>query len=141
MRLFQSQVFYDENRSPPPPPHFSLDRESTRMMPVYLSRYRDGRHRLPTPEKVCVLPFPMNCYRPFNCNSNFPYGTIRNAGKVAIILYLCRWNKPTIVPVKGVVIFVLHFLLLVVIMNYPPLSAMLLPSKESLNRKYQLMSI
>lgn len=55
MRLFQSQVFYDENRSPPPPPHFSLDRESTRMMPVYLSRYRDGRHRLPTPEKVAVM--------------------------------------------------------------------------------------
>lgn len=54
MRLFQAQNFYGDISSPPPPPHFSIDREATRIMPVYLSQYRDGR-RLPTPEKVAVM--------------------------------------------------------------------------------------
>ncbi|XP_045198849.2 uncharacterized protein LOC123553173 [Mercenaria mercenaria] len=54
MRLFQAQNFYGDITSPPPPPHFSIDREATRVMPVYLNQYRDGR-RLPTPEKVAVM--------------------------------------------------------------------------------------
>jgi hypothetical protein len=54
MRLFQAQNFYGDISSPPPPPHFSIDREATRIMPVYLNQYRDGR-RLPTPEKVAVM--------------------------------------------------------------------------------------
>ena len=54
MRLFKAQNFYGDLTSPPPPPHFSIDREATRVMPVYLNQYRDGR-RLPTPEKVAVM--------------------------------------------------------------------------------------
>lgn len=54
MRLFQAQNFYGETSSPPPPPPFSIDREVTRVMPVYLNQFRDGR-RLPTPEKVAVM--------------------------------------------------------------------------------------
>jgi hypothetical protein len=54
MRLFKAQNFYGDITSPPPPPHFSIDREATRVMPVYLNQYRDGR-RLPTPEKVAVM--------------------------------------------------------------------------------------
>ncbi|KAH3726407.1 uncharacterized protein LOC127853668 [Dreissena polymorpha] len=54
MRLFQAQNFYGDTSAPPPPPPFSIDREVTRVMPVYLNQYRDGR-RLPTPEKVAVL--------------------------------------------------------------------------------------
>ncbi|KAL4233596.1 hypothetical protein ACF0H5_008277 [Mactra antiquata] len=54
MRLFQAQNVYGDLSSPPPPPHFSIDREATRIMPVYLNQYRDGR-RLPTPEKVAVM--------------------------------------------------------------------------------------
>lgn len=54
MRLFQAQNIYGDITSPPPPPHFSIDREVTRVMPVYLNQYRDGR-RLPTPEKVAVM--------------------------------------------------------------------------------------
>lgn len=54
MRLFRAQNFYGDITSPPPPPHFSIDREATRIMPVYLNQYRDGR-RLPTPEKVAVM--------------------------------------------------------------------------------------
>lgn len=54
MRLFKAQNIYGDLTSPPPPPHFSIDREATRVMPVYLNQYRDGR-RLPTPEKVAVM--------------------------------------------------------------------------------------
>lgn len=55
MRLFQAQNFCgDTVTSPPLPPHFSIDREVTRAMPVYLNLYRDGR-RLPTPEKEAVM--------------------------------------------------------------------------------------
>ena len=54
MRLFNAQNFYGDTTSPPPPPPFSIDREVTRVMPVYLNQYRDGR-RLPTPEKVAVM--------------------------------------------------------------------------------------
>lgn len=53
MRLFQAQPC-GEGNSPPPPPHFSVEREATRIMPVYLNQYRDGR-RVPTPEKVAVM--------------------------------------------------------------------------------------
>ena len=55
MRLFQAQPVYGENSSPPPPPPFSVEREATRVMPIYLSHFRDGRHRLPTPEKIAVM--------------------------------------------------------------------------------------
>lgn len=55
MRLFQAQNYYGETASPAPPtPSFSIDREITRVMPVYLNQFRDGR-RLPTPEKVAVM--------------------------------------------------------------------------------------
>ena len=54
MRLFQSRGSFGETSSPPPPPPFSIEREVTRVMPVYLNQYSDGR-RLPTPEKVAVM--------------------------------------------------------------------------------------
>ncbi|WAR09413.1 hypothetical protein MAR_019371 [Mya arenaria] len=50
----QSTKLLRDTTSPPPPPPFSIDREVTRVMPVYLNQYRDGR-RLPTPEKVAVM--------------------------------------------------------------------------------------
>ncbi|KAH3726406.1 hypothetical protein DPMN_052453 [Dreissena polymorpha] len=54
MRLFQAQNLYGDTSGPPPQPPFFIDREVTRVMPVYLNQYRYGR-RLPTPEKDAVL--------------------------------------------------------------------------------------
>ncbi|KAL3882158.1 hypothetical protein ACJMK2_028528 [Sinanodonta woodiana] len=52
MRLFQSQVVMEDFEPPPP---FSIEREATRSMPVFLSQFRDGKTRLPTPEKVAIM--------------------------------------------------------------------------------------
>ncbi|KAK3605181.1 hypothetical protein CHS0354_012988 [Potamilus streckersoni] len=52
MRLFQSQVVMEDLEPPPP---FSIEREATRSMPVFLSQFRDGKTRLPTPEKVAIM--------------------------------------------------------------------------------------